>query len=592
MKSLLRRIASRFERDDERGLAVIWFALTIGVFIIMAAFTVDLIHAYVEQAAAQKAADAAALAGAAEIPNDPSGGLAQQKAIELANDNGFTLAPADAPKPTSNTMSVEVSETFDTFFGGLINIPKITVHGTAEAIYDAPVKMGSPANNLGDVPACPPGVSAPCVNPAANAAQNLFAQVEGQGAGKTNGNSYTTQNCSNAQTDGCTGTGTGGPPGGPQMEYDGNGELVLIHSDGAPTDVYLYDAPYVSTGVGCTSGTPPLYASEWDPITNVAMPGDTFGTNSFCSGDNVNTSLNPAVALETKYELYSPSPTGNPKDALNASPLCSLDAKGYTDPDAAFQAGNNLSDLTIKQTFHQWYKLPCQAGGAGDYVLRVYGPRANDVGANAYSVLALQAGQPGTARVFMQKQLPLYAQTTPGNTSEFYVARVLPSPGRTRSLVVDLFDFGDSSCNGSCPSRGKIQLKWFTNNTLSSISGCQWIPPPVSSGAGANGAPPNDGDPNVGLISTDEPGLAEPSTPSSCTWRYASGPSGSLAGNWNARWVSLVITVPSTYNCLQGVQTDCWLKMQVTPDPGGTAAMSDATTWYAHMNGSPVALLK
>lgn len=591
MRSALRRIAKRFDRDEERGIAVIWLALTIGIFIMMAAFAVDLLHAYVEQAAAQRAADAAALAGAAEIPYDPSGGLgiATGKATQLAHDNGFnTVDDTVTPSQNANKMQVVVTRKFKTFFAGFIGIREMTVKKTAVAIYDAPVRMGSPANNLGDVPACPAGVASPCVNPPGNANQNLWGQVEGQGAGKTNGNAYTTNNCSNGQTDGCS--------GGVQTEYNGDGELILVHSDGAPTDVYLYDAPYVSTGVGCTSGTPLAYAAQWDPITSVAIPGNTYGTNSFCSGDNVNTSLNPALAMQTRYSLYAPSPTTDPHDALTAAPLCTFTADGYTDPGAAFAAGSGGTDPTILQTFHQWYKLPCGVSGSGDYVLRVTAPRLGDVGANAFSVLALQSGHPGNARVFMQKALPLYAQTTPGNTSEFYVARVLPSPGRNRTLVIDLFDFGDASCNSACPSggsQGKIQVIWDKSRTHPTQP-CKWVPPPQPAAEGGNPAPPNNGDPLVvggGPISTDVPGMTVTSDPANCTWGYATAGAGLINGNWNARWVTLLIPVPGDYTCNQADDADCWLKLQVTPKSGGVAAMSDATTWYAHMNGSPVALV-
>src|SRR5436190_445860 len=83
---------------------------------------------------------------------------------------------------------VVVKHRFPTFFGRIMGFATLTVSRTAYGQYDAKVAMGSPANNLGDVPydvgnsACAdlnPGWNsgATCAKLLPNAKQNLFLQI-------------------------------------------------------------------------------------------------------------------------------------------------------------------------------------------------------------------------------------------------------------------------------------------------------------------------------------------------------------------------------------------------------------------------------
>jgi len=218
----------------------------------VAAFAVDLVHAYFEAERAQKAADAAALAGAAQIPADTTCAHATTTAHLLAADNkeadGVDRTVVTPRCSGADEMTVDVEHTFDTMFAKIIGIDTLTVRRRAVAQYDPPLQMGSAVNYLGDVPSCPPGtvafpgckaqVGSP---PARLPSQHMWAQIQGRDTDKSNGDPYTTNVCNTAvPTDGCNGAGAD-----TNLQFDGNGEWFLIQNlTGGPLDVWIYDAQF------------------------------------------------------------------------------------------------------------------------------------------------------------------------------------------------------------------------------------------------------------------------------------------------------------------------------------------------------------
>src|SRR5262245_24650005 len=81
----------RNRRDDEGGFVLVWMGLTLILLLGVAAFAVDLVHAYAVEQSAQNAADAAALAGAVDVPRDTGGcNSSAPHALAVASHNGFT----------------------------------------------------------------------------------------------------------------------------------------------------------------------------------------------------------------------------------------------------------------------------------------------------------------------------------------------------------------------------------------------------------------------------------------------------------------------------------------------------------------------
>lgn len=573
------------QRDrDERGFVMVWMALIIVLLLSVAAFAVDLVHGYVEAERAQKAADAAALAGASQIPYDLACVQAQNRAGSVSGDNGFPdNPPAGTTESASctgpNEVTVNVSKKFDTFFAKIIGIDSLTVRKHAVAQYDAPLAMGSPANNVGDVPhdsctqlgfsSVPVGTTEPCVTVNGNDDQSLWAQIQGQSTFKTSGNAFTNNACS-ANTDGCVGTNS---------DYDGvhQGEYfsVVNDADHSPLYIYVYDAGFVDTKVnaGPNAGLP-----CGKTFTN---PPPHYADSSWCTGDRDENGAPGAAAanFDTNYEMLSPDSTPSPRDN---PPYVDHDASHLCEP-TDIPASAELDGGTVAAvpaSYWQQWRLMCtiqDPGLAGsEWILHVSSLNSTGKGTNQFSILALHT--PPTAigpslplqglQVFSRDRLPLYA-TKPGTglaaAATFYLARVLPS-SRQRTLTLNFFDLGDSAA----PSTGTLKITTHNASFGGSAdpSNCNIAAPPGFDVASASGPP-------WGTFASD----------SDCTFSYD-------RSTWNGQWVTVTVPIPPSYTCNTGAGStfeDCWLQLQVTPDTGATLA--DATTWTASMAGSPVRLV-
>src|SRR5436309_15300204 len=106
--------ASRMSvRKSESGQAIVLMALSLVVIMGMAALVVDVGNWYHTKRRLQGTADAAALAGAQLLPDDPSG--AQTMAMNYANQNGGDVAGANiivtSTVPPNDTISDQARET-------------------------------------------------------------------------------------------------------------------------------------------------------------------------------------------------------------------------------------------------------------------------------------------------------------------------------------------------------------------------------------------------------------------------------------------------------------------------------------------------
>src|SRR5579862_7072587 len=92
-----RRVASVSRaRRDQRGIVLVWMALTLVILLMFAGFMVDLGAWYTQSQTLQQAADAAALAGATYLPNNPgpAGG-------NSPSNCGTSVANIEASAPTN-----------------------------------------------------------------------------------------------------------------------------------------------------------------------------------------------------------------------------------------------------------------------------------------------------------------------------------------------------------------------------------------------------------------------------------------------------------------------------------------------------------
>ncbi len=140
---------------DERGYIAVTTGLILIVLMSFSAFAVDVGNWYLTGQRAQRAADAAALAGVVKLPGNQTAAFSMAQSYSA--NNGFTngsastvVSPALSGGPTR--LRVDVSRTVNNLFGPLLGRPTTTISRYAVADYAGPVPLGSPCNRFGDDP--------------------------------------------------------------------------------------------------------------------------------------------------------------------------------------------------------------------------------------------------------------------------------------------------------------------------------------------------------------------------------------------------------------------------------------------------------
>lgn len=125
---------------DERGQAILVTVLFLFVLMGCAALTLDVGMWYRDQRQAQATADAAALAGAADLPTNPT--LARGSALQYANANGGGVSPASITLRdgylSNDTVAVEVARTSPSIFAKVLSLGDVTVRAKAAARAGTP----------------------------------------------------------------------------------------------------------------------------------------------------------------------------------------------------------------------------------------------------------------------------------------------------------------------------------------------------------------------------------------------------------------------------------------------------------------------
>lgn len=147
-------------------------------------------------------------------------------------------------------------------------------------------------------------------------------------------------------------------------------------------------------------------------------------------------------------------------------------------------------------------------------------------------------------RMPVNANLPLAQQT-------FFLAQVFPT-NRERTLVVEMFDVGDASVEGT------IAIQPPAESSLSSFSGCSFEWSQASS------------------LVYDA---------SQCELQQVKASNG-----FNGRTVLAYIPIPDedTYDCNASASDGCWITLYA--DFAGP--LTDFTTWSAYITGDPVRLIK
>jgi Flp pilus assembly protein TadG len=133
--------------DRSRGQVAVIFALSIVLFVGLCAVVVDIAFYWVTTLKVQRAADAAALAGAVYLPGDRTTAYAEARASAIQNDytggGSVTVTPVqDTGDPRQ--LDVTIAASSPAFFARVLGVTSFPVTRSAKGIYVLPVPMGSP----------------------------------------------------------------------------------------------------------------------------------------------------------------------------------------------------------------------------------------------------------------------------------------------------------------------------------------------------------------------------------------------------------------------------------------------------------------
>jgi hypothetical protein len=131
-----------FVRKNESGQAIVLMTLSLVVIMGMAALVLDVGNWFHTKRRLQGTADAAALAGAQDLPNDTTG--AQTTALSYANKNGGDVASANIVVSSTvlpnDTISVRARKTEPGFFSGILGIASADIDARAKARVGPPLQ--------------------------------------------------------------------------------------------------------------------------------------------------------------------------------------------------------------------------------------------------------------------------------------------------------------------------------------------------------------------------------------------------------------------------------------------------------------------
>jgi hypothetical protein len=574
--AVVSRGASRAkEESDERGFVLAWMALTMVVLLSLAGLALDLAHWYLVANKAQKAADAAALAGAVYLPENTSTGITT--AVAIASNNGFTTGSRTTvnahigTRPTQ--LQVDVTTTVDNFFGQLMGFrtQRITRHATAE--FERPVPLGSPANSFGNQPA-DNGYSTN-----SNTHPGYWANVFGPMSDKSKGDAHQSNRCGGGD-DACS--------SGSNDDYRDTGYYYVVEVTGATSGrslrIQIYDPAFVHVGDNCSAadGTTELLQGataataygnhpEWVPGNTIS--GEPVNTH-YCTGDQ--RYAEGTTAPWTTFQVFAPdgSPWNTQDNTLVTNATCRSQAAGGSvrqdfSPIDLSGAGAlwtrlmqaDADGLYAREVFRQWVTV-CTIPDPepGQYLLRVRtnidssgATHLTGGGSNRFSIRATMLGGSGSqVSIHATDAMSMYVSDVSSGAT-FYLARVTPSAG-ARFLRLNFFDISDG--NGA----GNLRINPPTDASvggvpLTSFSSCTYTPPPSGSST---------------------------ATDSGCRIPISS------SGAFGGQWVEAVIPIPANYDCNVSSAFGCWITISYNLD----GSINDTTTWNARLEGDPVRLIE
>ena len=130
----MQRAVSRAQTrgSDERGVVLVWLAITLVLLLGVTAFSIDVAYWHVTKNREQRAADAAALAGAVTFPGDPR------------TSNTYRRKVSPAPTATTSARSTRSTRTATARCSGTTTV----CAGAGDSAYQYKVTVAQKVNNF------------------------------------------------------------------------------------------------------------------------------------------------------------------------------------------------------------------------------------------------------------------------------------------------------------------------------------------------------------------------------------------------------------------------------------------------------------
>lgn len=542
----------RVRRDEERGLTAVYLALSITCVMLAGAFAVDLGWWYVRAQHAQRAADAAALAGVVWMPGDFS--RATATARESAKANGFehgvgNISVEVSPGANSRQLAVRITDgNVARFFSSLASSDKVSIGRRAVAQYELPVPLGGPENQFG-----------------ANRPTGIYLAVNGFCTRRSDGDflSSAYYHVSNpAATISCPAapyaSASVAPPLAKNPDYRATGYSYVVSIPPAQTSGCSVAAPPAA----CSRTASPVTIQVQDPKlnTNLSAPvADQYtfpnhvscgtnrpGTTSFSVYSDNGTPLDDRdnVRLAGPFAHGTETGTSTTWEDLFTVPAGSLSGRYFVQVSSAADqpcsAWSNAFGIRARvgSTFVPCSTLPgSPLPGGYAFCPQVYGLDAMGLRVALTDASAVCVGN----------------KVSPGNLcTTFFLAQVDPVYAG-RQMVITLFDPGEGAQRmrvlaprSGFPNGVPIGFSYRTTDTGSTSSG--------SVTAGSSGLD----------VSAAAPG-----------------------STFNDRKLELAVTLPTAADL---GANGSWFKVEYEVGSTGSS-LTDRTTWGVAIRGAPVRLV-
>lgn len=535
--------------NDEGGFTLVFMALFMTILLGSAGMVVDLGNIYLNIQRAQRASDAAALAGAAYLPGDVV--AATNAATATLTEQGFTgsiTKISDVPgRP--DLMGVRVGDGAKNSFLQFFGMKTFSFTRSSVAGYRTALKLGSPSNVLGTETTALQQRAAP-----ANSlgSQTFDLAMHGSGIEKGFGDRWSTAWCDPAKSgSGCSGY--------TNLERSSPQTYVLHVDDGysGQLAIDVYDGGY-SPQLNCNAD--PHLVEVWTKY-GAGNPSYNPAQVDACTHDGL---VGSPVSPVTTYTVKQVQATGPPKTLGECTPAV------YTPlPDQASTPWSPYFDPAIAHgqydpfyTYRKWSEF-CRLDigttrPAGNYYITV----ETVDGSSQFNDYSLRASfmNGSTPDLTKNAHVSLYAKdrmTVNVHNNARYLTMPIVQMNRGaigRPVHLEAFDLADIAPRKKAPYIRLVPTSDWKNNGF-------------------------------------------PITTIPCTYTSPAGVKSSLnpcqlnnvaSGKFSAVTIAFDFNLPSTYSCDWSSKSGCWIKVEI--DYGPSAVTSDTTSWNITDNGAPMRL--